>query len=427
MSDIAIETLALSLVLLVFLSACFSAAETAMMRINHYRLRHLVKEGHRGALRVNSLLARPDRLIGIILLGNNFANILASSITTIIALRYFGEAWIAIAAGILTLIILVFAEVAPKTMAAAYPERVAYPAAIVLVPMLWIFYPAVWVINLIANTLLSTVGIKPLNNDMQKLSGDELRSVVNEAGSLVPQRHQNMLLNILDLEKVTVDDIMIPRNEIVGVDLENDLNEIVASLTRCQFSYIPLYRGDINNIIGMIHTRQLLSLMVNEDLDEDSLIKSADQPYFVPEGTPLNTQLLKFQRQKRRVALVVDEYGEIEGLVALEDILEEIVGEFTANYIDTISEIHPQKDGSYLVDGGVNIRELNRTMKWSLPLNGPKTLNGLILDALESIPEGAASVRIHDYVVEIVQSADNGVKVARIVPPAVNKLPAASE
>lgn len=388
-----------------------------MMRINRYRLRHLVKSGHHGALRVQTLLERPDRLIGIILLGNNFVNILASSITTIIALRYLGEAWIAIAAGILTLVILIFAEVGPKTMAAVHPERVAFPGAVVLLPLLWVFYPAVWVINAIANAMLRSMGLSPEEGDMQQLSSEELRAVVDEAGTLIPKRHQKMLINILDLEKVTVDDIMIPRNEIVGIDLQNDLNQIVTLLTRCRFSYLPLYRDDINNIIGMLHTRQVLPLLASGSLDQDALITSADQPYFVPEGTPLNTQLLKFQREKRRVALVVDEYGEVEGLVALEDILEEIVGEFTTDYNTTISDIHLQEDGSYLVDGGANIRELNRTLHWELPVAGPKTLNGLILESLESIPDGATSVRIEDYICEIVQSSGNAIKVARITPP----------
>jgi Mg2+/Co2+ transporter CorB len=417
MSDISIEALVSGLVFLLLLSAFFSASETAMMRINRYRLRHMVKNGHHGAQRVHALLERPDRLIGIILLGNNFVNILASSITTIIALRYLGEAWIAIAAGLLTLVILIFSEVAPKTMAAAYPERVAFPGSLVLGPLLWVFYPAVWVINAIANSMLHLAGLSPSEGDMQQLSSEELRSVVNEAGTLIPKRHQKMLINILDLEKVTVDDIMIPRNEIVGIDLNSDLKEIVALLARSQFSHLPLYRDDINNVIGILHTRQVLPLLAKETLDQEALINSADQPYFVPEGTPLNTQLLKFQRQKRRVALVVDEYGEVEGLVALEDILEEIVGEFTTNFSDTISDIHPQEDGSFLIDGSVNIRELNRSMHWSLPVDGPKTLNGLILESLESIPEAAASIRIVDYVIEIVQSSENAIKVARIIPP----------
>lgn len=406
------------LVLLILLSAFFSATETAMMRLNRYRLRHLVKANQRAAIRVQGLLDRPDRLIGIILLGNNFVNILASSITTIIALRYFGEAWIAIAAGILTLVILIFAEVAPKTMAALHPERVAFPAAVLIRPLLWVFYPAVWVINGIANTLLRMLGVRPEDTDVQQLSSDELRAVVNEAGSMIPKRHQKMLVNILDLENVTVDDIMIPRNEIIGIDLNDDEDEIVNFLVNCHYTHLPLYHDDINNVVGMLHTRYALPLLAREQFDKSRLIEVATEPYFVPESTPLNTQLLKFQREKRRVALVVDEYGDVEGLVVLEDILEEIVGEFTTDFAATIKEVHPQDDGSYLVDGGVNIRELNRTMHWDLPVEGPKTLNGLILERLESIPEAAISLRIDGYTIEIVQAAENAVKVARVIMPA---------
>jgi len=388
-----------------------------MMRLNRYRLRHLVDAKNPGAIRASKLLERPDRLIGIILLGNNFVNILASSITTIIALRLLGEAWIAAAAGLLTLVILIFAEVGPKTMAAIHPERIAFPAAIILRPLLLLFYPAVWVINGIANTMLKMLGVSARADDMQDLSSDELRAVVNEAGSLIPERHQKMLVNILDLEKVTVEDIMIPRSEIVGIDLNGDEDDIVAQLVSCQYTHLPIYHDDINNIVGVLHIRNVLSLMQQEEFDVNELIDIAPAPYFVPEGTPLNTQLLKFQRQKRRVALVVDEYGGIKGLVVLEDILEEIVGEFTTDIAATISDVHLQDDGSYLIDGSVNVRELNRSMKWSLPVKGPKTLNGLILEELESIPGKATSLRIDAYTIEIVQSSENAVKVARIIPP----------
>jgi len=416
MSDISLTTLLIGLIVLILMSAFFSASETAMMRINRYRLRHLAKTGHRGARRAQALLKRPDRLIGIILLGNNFVNILASSITTIIALRYFGEAWIAVAAGILTLVVLIFAEVAPKTMAASNPEKIAFPGSIILTPLLWLFYPAVWTINAIANALLRLMGLRRDEGDLH-LSSEELRIVVNEAGPMIPKRHQKMLLNILDLEKVSVEDIMIPRNEITGIDLDDDMNEIVASLSRCQFSHVPIYHDDINDVVGILHTRQVLPLLAKGSLSHDALINSADQPYFVPEGTPLNTQLLKFQREKRRVALIVDEYGEVEGLVTLEDILEEIVGEFTSDLNTAISDIHPQEDGSYLVDGSANVRELNRSLHWHLPVNGPKTLNGLILEALEFIPAGATTTRISGYVIEIIQSSEHAIKVARIIPP----------
>ncbi len=301
-------------------------------------------------------------------------------------------------------------------MAASHPEKIAFPGSIILMPLLWLFYPAVWLINVIANSLLRLLGFRREDSDLH-LSSEELRIVVNEAGPMIPKRHQKMLLNILDLEKVSVEDIMIPRNEVTGIDLNDELNDIVSLLSRCQYTHVPIYRDDINDVVGMLHIRQVLPLLATGGLDHDALINSADQAYFVPEGTPLNTQLLKFQREKRRVALVVDEYGEVEGLVTLEDILEEIVGEFTSDINAVVSDIHPQEDGSFLVDGGVNIRELNRSMHWKLPVDGPKTLNGLILEALEFIPAGATTTRIAGYVVEIIQSSEHAIKVARIIPP----------
>lgn len=414
MSDVSLWVMLGVLFVLLLLSAFFSASETAMMRINRYRVRHLEKKGHRGARRVSRLLDKPDRLIGIILLGNNFVNILASSITTVIALRYFGEAWIALGAFILTMVILIFAELAPKTMAALHPERLAYPFSFVLKPMLMLAYPAVWFINLIANGLLKMVGVSVNNDAMQQLSSEEMSVVVREAGGLIPKRHQKMLINILDLEKAAVEDIMIPRNEVVGIDLENELDEIKEQLRNIQYTRVPLFRDDINNVVGILHMRDVVPLLVNEDWDVECLTALAMEPYFVPEGTPLNTQLLKFQRQKKRAGLVVDEYGDVEGMVTLEDILEEIVGEFTTDISESIQDVHPQEDGSFLVDGSVNIRVMNRIMGWSLPVEGPKTLNGLVIEYLESIPEPGTSFKMGDYAIEIVQVMDNMVKTARL-------------
>ncbi len=416
MDEISLTTLLVILFVLLLLSAFFSSSETAMMSLNRYRLRHLAQTGHPGAKRAQALLKRPDRLIGLILLGNNFVNILASSITTIIAIKYFGEAWIAVAAGILTLIILIFAEVTPKTKAALNPEHIAFPATLVLKPLLVICYPMVWAINIIANNLLKLLGVSPKSDALQQLTQDELRTVVNEAGALIPQRHQKMLLNILDLEKVTIEDIMVPRNEIVGIDLDDEFSKIIQLLTNCQHTRLPLYRESINNVLGVMHIRNALPHIHKKEFNKEMLLSIAKEPYFVPEGTPLNTQLLNFQHQKRRIGLVVDEYGDIEGLVTLEDILEEIVGEFTTDVATSIKEIHPQDDGSYLVDGSVNLRELNRTMHWAFPTDGPKTLNGLIIDYLESIPASGTSLRIAGYPIEIVQIADNTVKTARIYP-----------
>ena len=416
MEEIPLNLLIAALILMIVLSAFFSGSETAMMSLNRYRLRHLVKNKNRGAMLTHALLKRPDRLIGLILLGNNFVNIAASALSTIIFYKLMGEAGIAVATGLLTLVILIFGEVTPKTLAVMHPERIAFPVAYVLTPLLRLMYPIVWVTNSIANTLLKLVGITPQETAMQQLSSDELRTVVNEAGALIPRRHQRMLLSILDLENVTVEDIMIPRNEIVGIDLDNDTDEILRLLTTSQHTRLPIYHETIDNVLGIIHLRNALHLVAQEKLTKQSLQDIAREAYFVPEGTSLHTQLLNFQRQKRRIALVVDEYGDILGLVTLEDILEEIVGEFTTDASSTLRDVHPQEDGSFLVDGGANVRELNRLMEWELPTDGPKTLNGLIIEHMESIPEPGTSLLIAGYPVEIVQTSANSVKTAKIYP-----------
>jgi Mg2+/Co2+ transporter CorB len=388
-----------------------------MMALNRYRLRHLVAKKHRGALRANALLKRPDRLIGLILLGNNFVNILASSIATILALRLIGEAGVAIAAGLMTLVILIFAEVAPKTVAALDPERVAFPAAFVLKPLLRLLYPLVWIVNTIANGVLRIFRIRPEDSSEMTLSREELRSVVKEAGAMIPRRHQQMLFGILDLEKVTVEDIMVPRNEIVGIDLEDDPADLETQLSNCRHTRLPVFRGSFDNVIGMLHVRKVPRLYdENDEFDPTFLESVVSEPYYVPIGTPLHTQLTNFQRQKRRIGLVVDEYGNIQGLVTLEDILEEIVGEFTTDPQEFSKDIHPQDDGTYLIDGTATIREINRSLKWKLPASGPKTLNGLILETFETIPDVGTSMRIDDYTVEIVHIAGQSVKTARITP-----------
>lgn len=386
-----------------------------MMALNRYRLKHLVKTGHGPAQLASKLLEKPDKLIGLILLGNNLVNIFAASITTIIAIRLWGEAGLAIAPLVLTVVILIFAEVTPKTYAALHPERLAFPASYILKGLMYLFYPFVWSINIITNGLLKYLGINTKGEEGTTLSRDELRSVVHEAGSLIPSRHQRMLLSILDLEKVTVDDIMVPRNEIVGIDLEDPSSEILEQLSHCQHTRLPLFHGNLDEIIGIAHVRRLLSVL--KDIDEFShseLEKIAREPYFVPEGTPLHTQLLNFQRAKKRIGLVVDEYGVVQGLVTLEDILEEIVGEFTTDMQTFNQDIHQERNGSYLIDGTTSIREINRQLKWTLPTDGPKTLNGLILERLEDIPEAGTSLKLDNYTIEIMQSVDNAVRTARL-------------
>ena len=415
MSDVPLGVLIGALVVLIILSGCFSGSETGMMALNRYRLRHLARAGHRGARRASRLLERPDRLIGLILLGNNFVNIAASSLATVLALRLLGEAGIAVAAGLLTLVILIFAEVAPKTFAALHPERVAFPAAHVLTWLLVVFQPLVVAVNWMANGVLHLLRLSPAGADRDALSREELRTVVAEAGALIPRRHRQMLMSILDLEKVTVDDIMVPRQEINAIDLDDPPDEILEQIVHAQHTRLPLYRGDINEIEGILHLRRVVAPPGEEDLIE-YLQAQAAEPYFIPAGTPLSAQLLNFQRAHERLGLIVDEYGEIEGLATLEDLLEEIVGQFTTDPTAYSSDVHPQSDGTFLVDGSANVREINRAMKWELPTDGPKTVNGLIIEYLESIPEPGTSLMIAGYPFEIVQTTGNAVRTARIIP-----------
>lgn len=416
MNEIPLSILTGALVLLIFLSAFFSGSETGLVSLNRFKLRHLVKKHHRGATRASRLLERPDRLIGLILLGNNFVNILASSIATIIGIRLFGEIGVAIAAGLLTLVILIFAEVAPKTLAVLHPERIAFPASLILEFLLKIFYPIVFLVNYIANGLLRIIGVSIDHEKHQNLSSEELRTLVSEAGSMIPKRHQKMLTNILDLEKVTVNDIMIPRNEIIGIDLDEDWEDIIKQLRHGRHTRLPVYRSDINNVVGLIHVRNVIDVLTNPETSKTDLTDHIRSAYFVPENTPLNTQLLHFQHQKRRIGLVVDEYGDVQGLVTLEDILEEIVGQFTSDPANIAKDIHEQDDGTYLIDGSATIRDLNRMMHWDLPTHGPKTFNGLILEQMENIPEPGTSLLISGYPIEIMQIKDNAVKVARFNP-----------
>ncbi|MFD2229620.1 HlyC/CorC family transporter [Alkalimarinus sediminis] len=417
MNESSTELLFLILFLLIILSGFFSSSETGMMSLNRYRLKHLTRSGHKGAQRASKLLDRTDQLIGVILIGNNFVNIFASSIATIIALRLWGDAGIAIATALLTIVILIFAEVTPKTLAALYPEKIAFPASFVLTPLLKLLYPLVWSVNLITNNLLRLLGIKQSNQDSDNLSREELRTLVNEAGALIPRKHQDMLVGILDLEKVTVNDIMVPRNEIVGIDIEDDFSDIITQIESSQHTRLPIYKNDINNIIGILHLRNLTRVLSQETPNKASLLQECREPYFVPESTPLHTQLMNFQKEKRRIGIVVDEYGDIMGIATMEDILEEIVGEFTTNFSANSADITPQDDGSYIIDGSATIRTINKTLSWNLPTSGPKTLNGLITEALESIPDTSVCLKIHKHQMEIRQIKDNVVKTVRIYPP----------
>lgn len=417
MNDTPTSLLLVILVILILLSAFFSSSETGMMSLNRYRLRHLTKQGHRGARRASQLLQRTDQLLGVILLGNNFVNILASAIATLLAVQLWGEAGIAVATIILTIVLLIFGEVTPKTLAASSPEKVAFPASFVLLPLLKVFYPAVWLINLISGAVLRLIGHQPNTADNDHLSREELRTLVHEAGVRIPSRHKDMLLSILDLEKVSVNDIMVPRNEIVGIDIEDEIDEIIQQLHSVQHTRVPVYRGNIHNIIGILHLRNAARFLSEDTPSKSLLMQSCREPYYIPENTPLHVQLLNFQQEKRRLGIVVDEYGDVLGLATLEDILEEIVGEFTTDMVTTNSHITELSDGSYLIDGATTIRVLNKTLNWNLPTDGPKTLNGLIIEALEAIPEGNICLKLHNHHVEIKQIKDNMVKTAIVSAP----------
>ena len=399
---------------LIVLSGFFSSSETSMMSLNRYRLKHLQKNKHRGAIRAGKLLDRSDRLIGLILIGNNLVNIFASAIATLIAIRLWGDAGIFIATVALTLVILIFAEITPKTIAALHPEKVAFPASLVLIPLMKLMYPIVALVNGVTNGLLRVLGFDPTGGSDEHVSSDELRTIVTDAGQLIPPRHRGMLLNILDLEQVTVDDIMVPRNEVYGVDLDDSDEDILRSIQTSSHTRLPVWREDINNIVGVLHMRSISRVIDTQGLDREALEREMEKPYFIPESTPLHTQLRNFQQKKKPLGVVVDEYGDVLGLVALEDILEEIVGEFTSSLADAEEDIYPQRDGSFIIDGTANVRELNKALQWDLPTDGPKTLSGLILEYLESFPDANTGLAIGKYRLEILELQGNVVQAARV-------------
>jgi len=412
--DIPLATLIGLLVVLLILSAFFSGSETALMSLNRYKLRHKARAGHRGAMLADQLLQRPERLIGLILLGNNTVNISASALVGVVSVQLGGELGFAIGTACLTLVVLIFAETAPKTLAAMHPERVAFPAAYIYVPLLKILYPLVWMTNTLANGVLYLFGLRKSDTDSYALSREELRTVVYEAGARISQKYRNMLINILDLEQVTVDDVMVPHNEVIGIDLEDDIEEIAKMIQHCEHTRLPVYRDNIDNVTGLLHLRRLANLASQSGFTKSDLEELLVEPYFVPEGTPLSTQLVQFQKARQRFALVVDEYGDIQGIVTLEDILEEIVGEFTTDPAADDEDIVKESDQSYLVNGTANIREMNRIMNWNLPTHGAKTLNGLILEYLETIPESGTGLNVEGYPIEIIETRENRVQLARI-------------
>jgi Mg2+/Co2+ transporter CorB len=400
------------LALLLIVSAFFSGSETAILSLNRYRLRHRASEGDKTASRLLRMLGRPDRLLGVILIGNNFVNILAASIATILSINLLGEAGL-LSTLLLTLVVLIFAEVTPKTLAAVMPEKVSFPASLVLPPLLRLLYPAVWLVNVLSNGLLRLLRIK-VQGDEHHLNLEELRTVVHESNLTLPQRSRDMLLGIMDLDKIRVEDIMIPRNEVIGINLEDDLDSITAQLRNARHTRVPVWKGDINNILGILHTRKLGRLLNEGNLNRSMLLRYTREPYFVPNSTPLQLQLKQFQKVRRRIGVVVDEYGDVEGLVTLEDILEEIVGEFTTDASAATTELQPQEDGSYLADASASIRQINREMGWSLPMLGARTLNGMLSEAFETIPPENCCIEVEGYRFEVLKVQDNTVRTLRI-------------
>jgi Mg2+/Co2+ transporter CorB len=418
LDNIPLSALLIALAVLLVASAYFSLTETSMMAINRYRLRHLVKEGNRGARWVSDLLEHTDRLLGVILLGNNLLNAASALIVGEITRRVFGDSQfaLAIATGAATFFILVFSEITPKIMGAAYPEKIALPASYVLTPLLKIFYPIVWFVNLFVKGLLWILRLKPSSAEEHVLSMEELRTLVMEGGHYIPPKHQTILLNLFELENITVDDIMTPRHRIDAINIDASIEEIREQLATSHHTRVPVYSGQLDNIVGVLHVRRVLHQSRVGELNSETLKEIMTEPYFVPAGTPLFTQLQNFQETARRVAIVVDEYGELRGMLTLEDVLEEVVGEFTSNAPSRSVLYQKQQDGSVLVEGTCLVRLLNRKLGMKFGVDGPKTVNGLVLEHFEDIPEAGTTLKIDNYPIEIVQTQDRMVKTVRIFP-----------
>lgn len=421
MDAISTEVLFGILIVLILISGFFSSSETSMLSLNPYRLKHLVKKGHKGAVRSSFLLHRPDRLISVILIGNNLVNILATIVAGAITVKLFGDSElinVVLLPLVLTIIILIFAEVTPKSIAAIYPEKVAFPASIVLKPLLVLLYPIVATVNSVSGAIAQAFGLNTSGARLvDHLHPEELRTVVDEAGDLIPDQHQGMLLNVLDLGKATVEDILVPRNEVSGIDLESDIENIMELIRTTEYTRLPVYEGDINKVVGVLHLRRVARFIQSgsQNVTKQAILDHVSEPYFVPESTPLTTQLLNFQKEKKRVALVVDEYGDILGLATLVDLLEEIVGDFATDAAeDEETEIIERKDGWFSIDASMSVREINRDIGWKLPTDGPKTLNGLIVEYLESIPDAVAGFELDGYRVEIQELSDTKIEKALV-------------
>ena len=419
MEDISLLTLYVTLAVLLVVSAFFSISETSMMALNRYRLKHLTQSGVRGARLVSDLLAKTDKFLGVVLLGNNLINAASALLVGLIAERYLGqnELSLFVATTVAAFVILVFSEITPKILGATYPERIALPSAYVLAPLLRVSQPVVWFVNLFVQTLLVLMRLKPApGHGEQKLTVEELRALVLET-SYLPQKHQSILMNLFDLEAITVDDVMVPRNHIEAVDLSSPLEQIQQQIATAHHRRMLVYQDHLDEVVGTLRVRSALTMVQKGELTKEKLREHMRDPYFVPAGTPLFSQIQNFQEQQDRLSLVVDEYGELLGLVTMEDILEELIGEFTTQSPLQAGGFVKQSDGSYLVEGATLLRELNRKLGFNFPLDGPKTLNGLILEYLQDIPVPATSIKIAGHALEIVQTHDRVVKAVRILPP----------
>ncbi len=416
MDDIPLHALLIAFVVLIIISAFFSISETSMIALNRYRLRHLAKTGNRGAKRTARLLERTDRLLGAILLGNNLANTAAAALVTVITFRLLGQSELSLTIATLsvTAALLIFSEITPKVIGASYPEKVAFPASLVLGPLMRLLHPVIVVANLFVNGLLWLFKLKLQSDQTQTLSTEELRTLVLEGGNFLPQKHQNMLLNLFDLQSITVEDVMTPRSKIEAIDLDAPNEEIRREIATCNHTRLPVYRGRLDEIAGVVHIRKVLNRSDGAQIDAETISEIMKEPYFVPIETGLLTQLQNFQDQQDRIALIVDEYGELMGLLTLEDILEEIIGEFTTQSPLQAAHFTRLDDGSVVVDGASSLRELNRQLGYTFPVDGPKTLNGLILEHLQEIPEPGTSLKLAGYRVEILQTRHRAIRSVRL-------------
>ena len=413
MDNISTEILIIVLVILFLLSAFFSGSETALMSINKYKMRHQAKLNNKGAKAAKKLLENPDKVIGVILLGNNLTNILITQIATLISLRLYGDIGLAIATGLLTIFILIFAELTPKTIGEMHSEKIAYSSSLLFKPMLIILYPLVFLINFIANSIIKIMGLKD-NASKSPLTSDELKTVLSESSIKFPKPHLKMLESIIDLEKATVEDIMIPRSDIYGIDIGEDIATVVNNFKRTPYTRIPVYEDNIENLLGLIHIKNIAPMLASNSIDEIEIKKLIKKPYYIVSGTSLYSQLLNFQKEKRRIGFIVDEYGDIQGLVTLEDILEEIVGDFTSDPADSEEIIPTDNENIFIIDGGAHIREINQILSINLNAKSAKTINGFILEHIENLPKINDIINIQGHTFKIIENLDNAVKTVHL-------------